>query len=61
MNIERNKPIQAQDRRKFFLTVARAAGLAMLGGLTWSAYGDEVKATSLILGPPAALDEDDVG
>ena len=30
MNIEQKKPIQEQDRRKFFLTVARAAGLAML-------------------------------
>ena len=59
MNIEQKKPIQEQDRRKFFLTVARAAGLAILGGLTWSAYVDEVKATSLILRPPAALDEDD--
>ena len=59
MNIEQKKPIQEQDRRKFFLTVARAAGLAILGGVTWSAYVDEVKATSLILRPPAALDEDD--
>ncbi|QKE27750.1 menaquinol dehydrogenase NapGH, periplasmic component NapG [Arcobacter acticola] len=47
------------ERRKFFLTIARAAGLAVLGGLTWSAFVDEVKASSLILRPPGALKEDD--
>jgi ferredoxin-type protein NapG len=47
------------ERRKFFLTIARALGLAVLGGLTWSAYVDEVKASSLILRPPGALKEDD--
>ena len=47
------------DRRRFFLKMARATGLAVLGGLTWSAYVDEVKATELILRPPAALSEDD--
>lgn len=52
-----NQPIS--ERRKFFLTIARAAGLAILGGLTWSAYLDEVKAHELTLRPPAALDEDD--
>lgn len=55
--ISENQPIS--ERRRFFLTVARATGLAILGGLTWSAYVDEVKATSLILRPPAALDEED--
>ncbi|MFX4243501.1 4Fe-4S binding protein, partial [Aliarcobacter butzleri] len=52
-----NKP--KEDRRKFLLSSARAIGLAILGGLTWSAYLSEVKATSLILRPPAALDEND--
>ncbi len=47
------------DRRKFFLSIARATGLALLGGLTWSAYVDEVKASSLILRPPGALKESD--
>jgi len=47
------------NRRKFLLTSARAIGLAILGGLTWSAYLSEVKATSLILRPPAALAEND--
>jgi len=55
MKTEQNLPIS--ERRKFFLTVARATGLAILGGLTWSAYVDEVKATSLILRPPGARDE----
>ena len=47
------------ERRKFFLSVARATGLAILGGLTWSAYVSEVTAKELILRPPAALDEKD--
>ena len=57
MNSSKNQPVS--ERRKFFLDIARAAGLAILGGLTWSAYISEVRATSLILRPPAALDEDD--
>lgn len=59
MSKEQKSQVQEQDRRKFFLTTARAVGLAILGGLTWSAYVDEVKATSLVLRPPAALDEAD--
>jgi ferredoxin-type protein NapG len=53
----KNEPIS--DRRKFFLTIARATGLAALGGLVWSAYVDEVTASQLTLRPPAALDEDE--
>jgi ferredoxin-type protein NapG len=52
-----NKTIS--ERRKFFLTIARATGLAALGGLMWSAYVDEVTASSLLLRPPGALDEKD--
>jgi len=47
------------ERRKFFLTVARAMGLAALGGLVWSAYIDEVTASELMLRPPGALKEED--
>ncbi|RXJ91564.1 ferredoxin-type protein NapG [Arcobacter sp. CECT 8983] len=47
------------DRRRFFLNIARAFGLATLGALTWSAYVDEVTASELTLRPPAALDEED--
>ncbi len=47
------------DRRRFFLTVARATGLAALGGLLWSAYVDEVTASKLTLRPPGALPEKD--
>ena len=57
MNSSKNQPIS--ERRKFFLDIARAAGLAILGGLTWSAYLSEVRATSLILRPPGALNEND--
>ncbi|QKF74027.1 menaquinol dehydrogenase NapGH, periplasmic component NapG [Aliarcobacter faecis] len=56
MNIVKN---YQEDRRKFLLKSARALGLAILGGLTWSAYLSEVKASSLILRPPAALAESD--
>lgn len=54
-----SKKNQISDRRRFFLTIARATGLAILGGLTWSAYVSEVTATKLILRPPGALSEDD--
>ena len=47
------------DRRRFFLTIARATGLAALSGLVWSAYVDEVTASQLTLRPPGALEEDD--
>lgn len=47
------------QRRRFFLSIARATGLAILGALTWSAYVDEVKASNLILRPPGALEEED--
>ncbi|WP_198304704.1 ferredoxin-type protein NapG [Arcobacter vandammei] len=56
MNIIEN---YQEDRRKFLLKSARAIGLVILGGLTWSAYLSEVKASSLILRPPAALNEND--
>ncbi len=47
------------QRRKFILTMARTTGLAILGGLTWSAYISEAKSSPLILRPPAALNEKD--
>ncbi len=47
------------ERRTFFLTIARAAGLAALGGLIWSAYVDEVTSNRLLLRPPGALPEID--
>ncbi|MBU3014108.1 ferredoxin-type protein NapG [Poseidonibacter lekithochrous] len=53
------KKSHISDRRRFFLTIARATGLAILGGLTWSAYVSEVTATKLILRPPGALEEED--
>jgi ferredoxin-type protein NapG len=47
------------ERRKFLLNMARGVGLASLAGLTWSAYVDEVTASTLILRPPGALAEKD--
>jgi ferredoxin-type protein NapG len=47
------------ERRKFILTMARAAGLAAMGGLVWSAYLDEATASSLLLRPPGAIKEED--
>lgn len=54
-----NKKQTISDRRRFFLDIARGIGLATLGGLTWSAYVDEVSASKLILRPPGALPEKD--
>ncbi|MGB5964400.1 MAG: ferredoxin-type protein NapG [Sulfurimonadaceae bacterium] len=47
------------DRRKFILNMARGVGLTALGGFVWSAYVDEVTASTLLLRPPGALTEDD--
>ncbi len=52
-----NKTIS--ERRQFFLTIARATGLAALGGLVWSAYVDEATANRLLLRPPGAIKEED--
>lgn len=53
------KTEQLSERRKFFLTIARAVGIAGLGGLVWTAYIDEVTASELTLRPPGALKEKD--
>lgn len=50
---------QKMNRREFFLNTARAVGLATLGGLVWSAYVDEVTASTLLLRPPGAIEEKD--
>ena len=47
------------NRRKFFATTLQSVGLTALGGLLWSGYTDEVKASPLVLRPPGALPEDD--
>lgn len=50
---------QFSSRRKFILTMARAAGLAGMGALVWSSILKESTANSLILRPPGALVEED--
>jgi len=47
------------NRRKFMATTLQSVGLTALGGLLWSGYSDEVKASPLVLRPPGALPEDD--
>jgi ferredoxin-type protein NapG len=47
------------DRRKFILNMARGVGLATMSGFVWSAYVDEVTASTLMLRPPGALKEED--
>jgi ferredoxin-type protein NapG len=47
------------DRRKFILNMARGVGLATMSGFVWSAYVDEVTASTLMLRPPGALQEED--
>jgi len=46
-------------RRKFMATTLQSVGLTALGGLLWSGYSDEVKASPLVLRPPGALPEND--
>ena len=59
MNNGTSKKDQNMSRREFFLNGARSAGLLALGGLVWSAYVDEVTASTLLLRPPGALIEED--
>lgn len=47
------------NRRKFFATTLQSVGLTALGGLLWSGYSDEVKASPLVLRPPGAIKEND--
>ncbi len=47
------------NRRKFMATTLQSVGLTALGGLLWSGYTDEVKASPLVLRPPGALHEED--
>ncbi len=51
------KPLS--ESRRSFLGTTRNLGLAILGGLAWSAYVDEAKANKLLLRPPGALKESD--
>jgi len=41
------------------LKTAQSVGLATLGGVLWSGYADEAKASPLVLRPPGALAEED--
>ena len=47
------------NRRKFMATTLQSVGLTALGGLLWSGYCDEAKASPLVLRPPGALKEED--
>ena len=47
------------NRRKFMATTLQSVGLTALGGLLWSGYSDEVKASPLVLRPPGAIPEED--
>jgi len=47
------------NRRKFMATTLQSVGLTALGGLLWSGYSDEVKASPLVLRPPGAIKEED--
>jgi ferredoxin-type protein NapG len=58
-NIPKKGQKDKLTRREFLLNGARTTGLVALGGLVWSAYVDEVTASTLLLRPPGALKEDD--
>jgi ferredoxin-type protein NapG len=55
------KKLQSDSRRKALLSGLKAAGLAVMGSLTWSAFlNDRAKAaTSLLLRPPGAKSEEE--
>jgi len=45
-------------RRKFMATTLQSVGLTAIGGLLWSGYCDEAKASALVLRPPGAIPEE---
>ena len=47
------------NRRKFMATTLQSVSLTAIGGLLWSGYSDEAKASPLVLRPPGALSEDE--
>jgi len=47
------------DRRKFMVKTIQSIGLATVGGVLWSAYAHEAKASPLVLRPPGALPEEE--
>ncbi|MBE0495059.1 MAG: ferredoxin-type protein NapG [Campylobacterales bacterium] len=54
------EPTQARtQRRKFITLMAQSVGLSALGGMVWTGYVVEAKATPLLLRPPGAKEEDD--
>jgi len=52
-----NSDNKKTDRRKFFATTLQSVGLTALGGMLWSGYTNEVKASPLVLRPPGAIKE----
>jgi len=54
-----NSDNKKTDRRKFFATTLQSVGLTALGGMLWSGYTNEVKASPLVLRPPGAIKEND--
>ncbi len=46
------------NRRKFMATTLQSVGLTALGGLLWSGYCNEAKASPLVLRPPGAIPEE---
>jgi len=54
-----NSDNKTTDRRKFFATTLQSVGLTALGGMLWSGYSHEVKASPLVLRPPGAIKESD--
>lgn len=50
---------QQEERRKFLIRGLQGLGVAIMGGLIWSAHVDEAISAPLVLRPPAAKDEHD--
>jgi ferredoxin-type protein NapG len=57
--VKKSKKPDISSRRRFFSLMAQSVGLSALGGMVWSGYLNEAKAVSLIVRPPAAVNEED--
>jgi ferredoxin-type protein NapG len=58
-NNPKKKEVNTDMNRRGFLNTTRNMGIAVLGGLVWSAHVDKAKASRLLLRPPGALKEEE--
>lgn len=59
VGMDEKKSPKMTERRRFLIQMAQNVAIAGVGGLLWSAYVEEVKASPLIIRPPGARPENE--